>query len=309
MSFTLDARPIASLVTPRDEHGSVDFRSFDRGAAFALEKGSKGICVGASEGEFLGMSSDERLEMFTRSRMMAGKHQLICGIGAASAEQVIRLGREAFDMGADAVQVPPPSYYRYDQSDVRSFYDEVARKLGGPLIISNVPRHSTPIEPGVAAGLCCDIANLIGVRDSSGSLETLTRVSATGNGAATIVGQGGMLIRALDAGCCDGIISGVAAGLPELIVATLDAHAAKDEARFRQLASSIEDVTEQIEKLPIPWGFKLIAECRGLGKASFPVPLSRSRREQTAAFKAWFRDWWHGPNGIGLLERKAAASA
>lgn len=309
MSYTIDARPIASLVTPRDERGAVDFRAFDRSATFALEKGAKGICVAAAEGEYLGVSSDERIEMFTRTRMMAGDQQMICGIGAPSSEQVIRLGREAFDMGADAVLVPPPSYYRYDQSDLRSFFDEVARKLDRPLILDNVPRHATPIDAAVVSSLCLDIPNLIGVSDSSGSLETLSRVGAVGRGTAKLVGQGSMLVKALEADCCDGIISGVAAVLPELVMAILDAHSSQDDARFLHLAASLEDVSGHIEKLPIPWGFKLIAECRGLGKASFAMPLSLSRREQAAAFKAWFRGWWHGPNGLGLLERRAAASA
>ncbi len=304
-----DAQPIASLVTPRDEEGCIDFRAFYRSAAFALEKGAKGLCVGAAEGEYIGMSSDERLEMFMLSRKAAGDGRLICGIGSPAAAQAIRLGAEAFEMGADAVLLPPPSYYRYGQSDVRAFYDAVACKIEGPLILSNVPRHATPIAPGTAAGLCCEIPNLIGVRDSSGSLEMLNRVSVTGRGAARFVGRGDMLVRALQAGCCDGIISGIAAVLPELIAGALDAYAAGDAERFGELASSVEDVMEQVKKLPIPWGFKLIAECRGLGKASFAVPLSLIRREQTVAFKVWFRSWWNGPNGSGLFARKAAASA
>ncbi len=302
-----DAQPIASLVTPRDEQGCIDFRAFYRNAAFALEKGVKGLCVGAAEGEYLGMSSDERLEMFMLARKAAGNDRLICGIGAPSAAQAIRLGVEAFEMGADAVLLPPPSYYRYGQSDIRAFYDEVARKVEGPLILSNVPRHAAPIEPGTAAGLCCEIPNLIGVRDSSGSLELLNRVSASGSGAARFVGRGDMLVRALQAGCCDGIVSGIAAVLPELVAGALHAHAAGESERFLRFASSIEDVMEQIRKLPIPWGFKLIAECRGLGKASFAVPLSLSRREQTVAFKVWFRSWWNGAGGSGFFARKTTA--
>ena len=302
-----DAQCIASLVTPRDERGSIDFRAFYRNAAFALENGAQGLCVGAAEGEYLGMSSDERLEMFGRARKAAGGGRLVCGIGAPSAAQAARLGAEAFEVGADAVLLPPPSYYRYDQSDVRAFYDAVACKVEGPLILSNAPRHATPVEPGTAAWLCCEIANLTGVRDSSGSPAVLSRVGASGSGAALFVGRGDMLAEALQAGCCDGIISGIAAVLPELIAGLPAAYAAGDAARFGDLASAIEDVMEQVGKLPIPWGFKLIAECRGLGKASFAVPLSLSRREQTAAFKAWFRGWWNGSRGGGFFAREAAA--
>ena len=304
----LDAQCIASLVTLRDERGRIDFRAFYRNAIFALENGAQGLCVGAAEGEYLGMSSDERLEMFLLSRKAAGQGRLVCGIGAPSTAQAVRLGAEAFEMGADAVLLPPPSYYRYGQSDVRAFYDAVACKVEGPLILSNVPHHATPVEPGTAAELCCEIPNLIGVRDSSGSPAMLNRVSAAGCGAERFVGRGDMLAAALQAGCCDGIISGIAAVLPEAIAAMLEACAADDSARFREIASSVEEVMEQVGKLPIPWGFKLIAECRGLGKASFAVPLSSVRREQTSAFKAWFHGWWNGPRGGGLFARKSAAS-
>ncbi len=303
-----DLQPIASLVTPRDEQGCIDFRAFYRSAAFALEKGAQGLCVGAAEGEYLGMSSDERLEMFMLARKAAGDARLVCGIGSPSVAQAIHLGAEAFEMGADAVLLPPPSYYRYGQSDIRAFYDETACKIEGPLILSNVPRHATPIEPDTAAGLCCELPRLIGVRDSSGSLDVLKRVGLAGSGVARFVGRGDMLAEALQAGCCDGIISGIAAVLPELIAGALGAYAAGDSERFRDLVSSVEDVMEQIQKLPIPWGFKLIAECRGLGKASFAVPLSLVRREQTVAFKVWFRSWWNGPHGSGLFARKTAAS-
>ena len=200
----------------------------------------------------MGMSSDERLEMFMRARKAAEGARLVCGIGAPSAAQATRLGAEAFEMGADVVLLPPPSYYRYGQSDIRAFYDEVARKIEGPLILSNVPRHATPVEPATAAGLCCEIPNLIGVRDSSGSLEALNRVSLTGCGAARFVRPGSTCFAAALASRLlrrhyfrhrrrpAGVIAGA-----------LEAHAAGDSVRFHEFASSVEDAMEQIRKLPI----------------------------------------------------------
>ena len=55
--------------------------------------------------------------------------------------------------------------------------------------------------------------NIIGIKDSSGSLDHTRRIASR---ACRIVGDDSVLVPALDAGLCDAVVSGVAGVLPEL---------------------------------------------------------------------------------------------
>jgi hypothetical protein len=45
---------------------------------------------------------------------------------------------------------------------------------------------------------------------------------------------------------------------------------------------------EQLDKLPTPWGLKVMAEARGIASASFPMPLAEKRRGLAKELALWF---------------------
>jgi 4-hydroxy-tetrahydrodipicolinate synthase len=128
--------------------------------------------------------------------------------------------------------------------------------------------------------------NVAGIRDSSGSLDTLRLLTAEGVDCCRIVGSDSVLGPALEEGISDGVVSGVGCVLPELIQAGISA---PGSAQFRAANGNLEAFIEEINPLPVPWGLKVIAEERQLGPATFAIPVAPERQRQMEHLRTWYR--------------------
>jgi len=72
--------------------------------------------------------------------------------------------------------------------------------------------------------------------------------------------------------------------VPELIVALWRTGRNGGGAVFARLRERLDALIALLEVFPTPWGLKLFAEQRGLGHASFGLPLSAEREKQVEAF-------------------------
>jgi len=221
-------------------------------------------------------------------RKTAENQELLCGIGAPSLAGCIELGRAAILGGADALLLPMPHFFPYSQDDLRAFCTAVARELDAPVLLYNLPRFTTPLEMETVRELIATVPNIIGIKDSSGSLEILRSLPAE---ACRLVGDDSMLVDALNEHVCDGVVSGVAGVLPELISFLYYGRGSADYAKGDAL---LRELLDHLSIFPVPWGLKLIAECRGLGTARFHQPQSSTRARQAREFSDWFPGWWAG---------------
>jgi 4-hydroxy-tetrahydrodipicolinate synthase len=275
---------IAAMLTPRVPGAEPDLTALEKNIEFVLERDAAGVCIGGATGEYAGASFEDRRQLLARARAVAGdRGVLICAAGAASLQESLAIAADAEQHGADAVLLPPPHFFPYEPEDVEAFYREAAGCIRLPIVIYNLPAFTTGLAPELVVKLVEEEPNIIGVKDSSGSLTTLAAL--TGNSRARrIVGNDAVLEAALAAGCCDAVISGVAGVLPELVVAV-----------FRGAEGGpLDEFVRRIDAFPTPWGLKLAAEIRGLFPAFFPLPLSEKRRAQMCAFRDWFPGWWDG---------------
>ena len=105
-----------------------------------------------------------------------------------------------------------------------------------------------------------------------------------------IVGSDSALGPALVEGVSDGVVSGVACVLPELIQRVFAAGiSAPDSVEFRAANDHLEALIEEINVLPVPWGLKVVSEERQLGPAKFALPIAPERQLQIAHLRTWFR--------------------
>ena len=283
---------IPAVLMPRDETGRPIWADFDRNVQFLFERGVPGVCVNGATGEYAGCSNEERLEAVSRARRLAGSGRLlVAAVGSMRWEETVRLALEAEDAGADALLIPTPHFFSYEQGDLVEFYRQTVAKVHVPALIYNLPAFTGGLEPQVAVDLIREVEGIAGIKDSSGRLDILEALSADGRGAIRLVGNDSVLAAALERKLCDGTVSGVAGVLPELSLA-LVASASGDPSDFRLLETDLKDLIEQLDVFPTPWGLKLIAGCRQLHPASFSLPLSKTRKNQVASFRAWFSAWW-----------------
>jgi 4-hydroxy-tetrahydrodipicolinate synthase len=85
------------------------------------------------------------------------------------------------------------------------------------------------------------------------------------------------------------VVSGVAGVLPE--VTTYLFHQ-RDASAYPHAVGLLTELIHHLCLFPVPWGLKLIAECRGIAAAWFSQPLSAARTVQADQFRAWFPGWW-----------------
>jgi 4-hydroxy-tetrahydrodipicolinate synthase len=278
---------IAAMLTPRLPDGEPDLAAFEQNVAFVLAHGVAGVCVGGATGEYPALSGDERRRLLERARSAAaGGALLVAGAGAASFRDAVALADHAAGCGADAVLVPPPHFFPYAPEDVEAFYREAARAIRLPILIYHLPAFTTGVALDLALRLIEEVPNIVGVKDSSGSLDTLAALTQKLPGRALrVAGNDAVLGAARSAGYCDAVISGVAGVLPEVVIEVFSGERERATARLAEFI-------HQIDAFPTPWGLKLAAECRGLFPAMFALPLSERRRAQARAFKEWFAEWW-----------------
>jgi dihydrodipicolinate synthase/N-acetylneuraminate lyase len=94
----------------------------------------------------------------------------------------------------------------------------------------------------------------------------------------------------LEAGA-DGVVSGVAAAVPELPVAMQRAQKAGDTGLSARLAARLDDFLPWTDRFPATIAIKEAAEMRRWIRSSVALPLSPATQERLLAFRGWFEAW------------------
>ena len=295
---------MAALPTPRSLDGSVDLDGLTRVADFALSHGVCGIVPCGGTGEYFDIPLRDRQAILEILLPVAdGRGLVIAGVGAGTLRDSIRLAEHALYAGADAVLLPPPHFYRYADNELLQFFREAARGIGGPTLLYNLAAFISPIREEVAAELIASEPNIVGIKDSSGTLDILRRLTREGIPAVRIQGHDLRLAESFREGLLDGAISGPASVVPELSAAMFETFG--NEEAFATAAAFYADFIGQIDRFPYPWALKWIAEWRGLGPARLPFPLNRQQEVAAETFHAWFEEWrgrldsWRSEQGLG----------
>lgn len=283
----------AAVLAHRSASGRIDESAAARNASLVAAAGLKGFVVNGATGEYAGMPPEEFRDLVKiYSRATHGRCGVLAGIGSCSVDLSVQLGLAAFEAGVKAVLLPPPHFFRYSQDDIACWCNEIAARLPGPVLLYGLPQFTNPLEFETVRRLLAECPNITGIKDSSGSLEILRGLTATAPHARRIVGNDSVLVQARQERICDGIISGVAGVLPELIFFLATSDPMEDQSRYETAALLLDEYIEQIQRFPVPWGLKLTAKHRGFAKAAFAQPLSPLRRQQSKDFAEWLDGWF-----------------
>ncbi|MBI5084739.1 MAG: dihydrodipicolinate synthase family protein [Acidobacteria bacterium] len=294
---------IPAVLLPRDSRGRLLWDRFDENVRFLLQRGVSGVCINGATGEYAAATPAERREGVRRARSLSGEqHLVVAAIGAAHWQECLRAAAEAAEESADALLVPVPHFFPYQQDDVAEFYKSMAAASSLPILIYNLPQFAGGVETTLAVDLIRDVPGIAGIKDSSGSLEILQELTAHPEiPSVRILGNDAVLEEALSRGLCQGVISGVACVLPELITAMFASIAGQNGELLAVLGGRLDVFIQHLNLLPVPWGLKIAGECRGLAPATFAMPLSPRRQQQIKEFTEWFQAWW--PEALGDTER------
>jgi 4-hydroxy-2-oxoglutarate aldolase len=223
---------ITPVTTPFDRRtGEIAPISFRDNLRAWLAAGVHGVVVAGSTGEAPLLDEGEIVQLVEWARdVVPPERTVIAGAGAESTRAVIRLARAVAEVGADAVLVRPPAYYRarMDAETVRRHFEAVADAIPIPLVLYNVPQF-VPVEitPALLAALGSH-PNIVGIKDSSGDLKVLgALLDAAPSDCGVLVGAGSRLYAALELGARGGIVA-VGCIAPEVAVEVYERFRAGD---------------------------------------------------------------------------------
>jgi len=284
---------IAAAITPRQAQES----SIDLGATLELidflgERGVGGIALLGSTGEFVHFALDDRRHMLNfavrRSRV-----PILVNVSHSTLDGAVGLARDAVSAGVAGVLVMPPYYFRQSQESIRSFFYTFAAQVGDatPIYLYNIPACTSEIDTTTVTDLLAS-GRFAGIKDSSGSLNYFQTLGEQRSKTPFTLFAGHERIygQCLRIGA-QGIVSGVASALPELIVAQDHAYRAGDQDRIGRLDARLLEFLTQVEQFPWPAGVKEAAKQRKLKAGALASPLGETENRKLAEFAEWFRGW------------------
>ena len=224
-----------ALLTPFTKGGEkVDY---DRGcglAEFLAKQGVQGLFVCGTTGEGPLMTLAERKQMLEAVVDAVGKKvTVIAHTGCFDTASTIELTRHAQKAGAAAAGVVTPGFYTFDDECLYRHFMAVADSVKGfPVLLYNIPGCvKNVIKPPLVHRLAKDADNIVGMKDSGGSITAFNEVlMGVPKGFVAINGVDEYSMQALAAGG-SGCVSSTANVVPELFLSIYNAMKKGDLAK------------------------------------------------------------------------------
>ena len=201
------------VTTPFKPNSDIDFQHLATNLDRWNQQPLSGYVVGGSNGEYVSLSSDERVDVVRAVRGVAPTDRLlIAGSGMQSTQATIELTHRMAETGADAAIVVTPSYYKAMMSSValENHYQQVADASEIPILLYNVPAN-TGVELKIEAVVRLAVhPNVIGIKESGGNVAKIgTMVHRTPEDFQVLAGSAGFMLGALAVGAV-GVIGALA---------------------------------------------------------------------------------------------------
>jgi len=283
----------AAAVTPHRRRGfEADYASMLELVDKLSGSGVDGIVLLGATGEFLNIQPDER-QRLVHLAVKRSRVPVVVGIGHSTLDAAVQLGEAAVNSDVAGLLLMPPYFYRYGDEQILEFCRMFAIALGGalPILLYNIPAFANPISLDVARELLLS-GDFAGIKDSSGDrayFDALAELRSQA-GFTLLCGNDRLIGHAHRQGC-DGVVSGVASAVPELIVSLWRALERNEESIAKELEGALAEFIEWIDRFPVPVGISAAVEARG-GKVGPPaIPLTGAQDDALENFKAWFTPW------------------
>jgi 4-hydroxy-2-oxoglutarate aldolase len=229
-----------ALTTPFETDGSVWLAGVKHNIQRYNSTGLAGYVVMGSTGESMLVSRSEWESVLMAVKEAAGRGmRLIAGTGQESTADTIERTKRAADLGYDAALVKTPHYYKpfYKPDVLIGHYRRVADASPIPVLLYSVPMFTGVTLEAPEIATLAEHPNIIGIKDSSGSVLRVGEILALVPNFLILVGSAGTLLPSLTVGA-RGAILALASALPELCVAqyTFVQDGKFDKAREQQKA-------------------------------------------------------------------------
>jgi dihydrodipicolinate synthase/N-acetylneuraminate lyase len=240
---------LAPLPTPFDDEDRLDIARLQTALKWWVASPLTGFVVLGSNGEAVLMDDDECDRVVSEARAAVPRGRpLIVGTGRESTQAAMRASRRAAALGADAVLVRTPSFFKTQMTPdafIRH-YTAVAEASPVPVLLYNFTAVTgVNLLPATVARLA-EHPNIIGMKESGSDISQISELVAVAPASFSVLaGSGTTFYAALCAGVSGGILA-LAALLPEPCVRLFELARQKQYAEARDLQQRLTSVARLI---------------------------------------------------------------
>ena len=231
------------IATPFDDRGTVDADAIRANVPRWLDAGVRGIVALGSNGEAPLLDEREADAVVAAARDVVPRDRLlIAGTGRESTRATISASRRAADLGADAVLVRTPSYFksRMTPDAFVAHYTALAEAMSIPVLLYNYPAVTGLTLTADTVGRLAQHPNIIGIKETTTDAAQIAAYvdAARGQDFAVIAGSAPGFYAAMCLGA-RGAILAAACIVPRACVALFDAWARGAHGEARELQRRI----------------------------------------------------------------------
>jgi 4-hydroxy-tetrahydrodipicolinate synthase len=288
----------APIVTPfRLSDGEIDYPWIARHLKYLEANGCDGVVACGTNGEAASLSVTERQAVLETTLKATRRLQVVAGTGAAALPDAIALTRHAFAVGAAAVLVMPPFYFkRPPENGTAGWFQrlcDAAVPPGGRVLLYHIPQTTgVPFTDDLLRMLLASHGEIIyGIKDSTGDPAQGVHLRSAFPELAYFVGNDHLVTAAILEGGAGSITAG-ANVFPDLVArAQKTARSGEDGLLARAAAQNVLSAARKLlESYPLQPATKAaLSYVAGLPTTAVRPPQVELTPEQTAALLAALR--------------------
>ena len=274
-------------IVPLNSKGDINESELRRYVDWLISKGVHGLYPNGSTGEFTRFTVEERIRiMEIICHQVRGRVPVLAGAAEANVKETVRACEKYYELGATAVAIVAPYYYKLSPKAVYAYFKEIADHTPIDVTLYNIPMFASPIDVPTVKRLADECPKIVGIKDSSGDIPHMIRmiqaVRPMRPEFSFLTGWDAALMPMLLIGC-DGGTNASSGVVPELTRKLYDLTIAYriDEARSLQY-DILKLFDAMILSSEFPDGFRTAVRLRGFDTGVGRQPLSDEQQVDLA---------------------------
>lgn len=265
---------IPPLVTPFHADGGLDLEAFSGSLEALAAHDFAGFLALGSTGEASSLDEDEKLLLVAAARRTVPGRFLLVGTGLESTRATVAFTRKVIDLGADAVLVLTPCYYknRMTVEALRRHFEAVADASSVPVYLYSVPAFTGLPWPADVTPALAAHPRIRGIKESSGDINLFARITASvPNGFEVACGNAAVIYPALCLGATGGVL-GISNCSPKATLALYKAFCGGDHEKARRIQRALLPLVSVAVTHGVA-GLKLAMSLAGMRGGTVRAPL------------------------------------
>ena len=277
-------------MVPLDQRGNINEEELRKYTDWLIERGVHGLYPNGSTGEFLRFTQEERRRiieiMVDQTR---GRVPVLAGAAEANVRETIKACEYYHELGARAVAIVSPFYYKLSPASVYAYFKEIGDNTPIDVTLYNIPLFASPIDVPTVQRLAEECPKVVAIKDSSGDIPHMIRmikaVRPNRPDFSFLTGWDAALMPLILIGC-DGGTNATSGVVPEVTRKLYDLTVAgKLDEALKVQYDLVTLFDTMIYSAEFPEGFRAAAELRGFRMGTGRQPLSEGQQRDLSALR------------------------